>query len=122
MAATIERINPDTEVHYLSTNHYRSIVNQLRGTMGGRGALNADAIDEVAQGLVDADMIGFSSMTGYADLTKKIIRRVREVSTHPYMVWGGIHPIIHPEDAIATEVDAICTGEGEVGFREGEPR
>jgi radical SAM superfamily enzyme YgiQ (UPF0313 family) len=34
------------------------------------------------------------------------------------MIWGGIHPIIHPEDAITAEVDAICTGEGEFAFEE----
>ena len=109
MAATVERINPDTEVCYLSTNHYRSLVNLLRGTVGGHGKLDVDGIDEVAQGLVDADLIGFSSMTGYADLTKAIIRRVREISPKPYLVWGGIHPIMHPEDAIASGVDAVCT-------------
>jgi radical SAM superfamily enzyme YgiQ (UPF0313 family) len=35
-----------------------------------------------------------------------------------YQIWGGIHPIIHPEDAILADVDAICTGEGEFAFTE----
>ena len=33
-------------------------------------------------------------------------------------MWGGIHPIIHSEDAIQADVDAICTGEGEFAFEE----
>jgi len=33
-----------------------------------------------------------------------------------FIPWGGIHPIIHPEDAITA--DAICTGEGEFAFQE----
>lgn len=32
------------------------------------------------------------------------------------MIWGGIHPIIYPEDAISADVDAICSGEGELAF------
>ncbi len=118
MAGFVERLHADTEVCYLSTNHIRSILNYVRGTYGGRGHLDADGIDDVARGLIDADVIGFSSMTGYAVLTKAIILRVRELSSDAYLVWGGIHPIMHPEDAIQTEVDAICTGEGEVAFEE----
>jgi radical SAM superfamily enzyme YgiQ (UPF0313 family) len=57
-------------------------------------------------------------MTGYADLTHRIIRRVRHLNPSVYMIWGGIHPIINPEDAITADVDAICTGEGEFAFAE----
>jgi radical SAM superfamily enzyme YgiQ (UPF0313 family) len=68
--------------------------------------------------LVGADVIGFSSMTGYADLTHRIIRRLRKLDPSTFIICGGIHPIIHPEDAITGEVDAICTGEGEFAFDE----
>jgi radical SAM superfamily enzyme YgiQ (UPF0313 family) len=57
-------------------------------------------------------------MTAYADVTRKIIRRVRELDPSVMLVWGGIHPIIHPEDAIEADVDAICIGEGEFAFEE----
>jgi len=51
-----------------------------------------------------------------ARILKAIARRVREISRKPYVIWGGIHPIIHPEDAIRADVDAICTGEGEFAY------
>jgi radical SAM superfamily enzyme YgiQ (UPF0313 family) len=57
-------------------------------------------------------------MTGYSELTRRIMRRVRELDPSIYQIWGGIHPIIHPEDAITADVDAICTGEGEFAFEE----
>ena len=57
-------------------------------------------------------------MTGYADLTHRVIKRIRELNPSTYMIWGGIHPIIQPEDAILADVDAICTGEGEFAFEE----
>ena len=80
--------------------------------------MGADQIDEIAEGLAGADLVGFSSMTGYSDLTRKVINRLREVDPKTFIIWGGIHPIIHPEDAILADVDAICTGEGEFAFEE----
>ena len=57
-------------------------------------------------------------MTGYAELTRRLITRVKELDPSTYVIWGGIHPIIQPEDAILADVDAICTGEGEFAFEE----
>jgi radical SAM superfamily enzyme YgiQ (UPF0313 family) len=118
MAAFAARINEDTESCYVSTNRYRSIRNGLRGTLGSAGSLEDEDIDAAARGLIDADVVGFSSMTGYADLTRRLITRVKELDPSTYVIWGGIHPIIHPEDAITADVDAICTGEGEFAFEE----
>jgi radical SAM superfamily enzyme YgiQ (UPF0313 family) len=118
MAAYVLRLNADTEACYVTTNRYRGIRNALFGGLGSGGELSDDEVDEVAQGLVGSDLIGFSSMTGYADLTHRIIKRVRQLDPSVFMIWGGIHAIIHPEDAITADVDAICTGEGEFAFHE----
>ena len=117
IAAFTARINPDTESYYITTKRYASLRNVLFGSHG-IGVVDADAIDEIAQGLKDADLIGFSSMTGYADITRRVIHRVRELRPDVLMVWGGIHPIIEPENAITADVDAICTGEGEFAFEQ----
>ncbi len=117
MAAFVRRANPDTQACYVTTTHqYKSVLNALNGSRGSGGEISDDEVDEVAQGLAGADLIGFSSMTGYAQTTKRIAARVRELDSSVYMVWGGIHPIIAPEDAIESAVDAICTGEGEFAF------
>ncbi|MDQ6806737.1 MAG: cobalamin-dependent protein [Actinomycetota bacterium] len=118
MAAFVAGLNADTQACYVTTNRYRGIRNALFGGLGSGGGLADDEIDEIAQGLSTADLIGFSSMTGYADLTHRIIHRVRELNPSVYMIWGGIHPIINPEDAITADVDAVCTGEGEFAFQE----
>ncbi len=117
IAAFAERINADTRSYFVSTNHFGGL-KFLRGHLGGAAEFDESAVDEVARGLCDADVIGFSSMTGYAEMTRAVVSRVRELSKNTYIVWGGIHPIIHPEDAIAADVDAICTGEGEFAFEE----
>jgi radical SAM superfamily enzyme YgiQ (UPF0313 family) len=118
MAAYAARINRDTEAFYVTTARYKTIRNGISGGRGSGSDLSDDEVDEVAHGLVGADMLGFSSMSGYADLTRRVVKRVRELDPSVYMVWGGIHPIIQPEDAITAEVDAICTGEGEFAFHE----
>jgi anaerobic magnesium-protoporphyrin IX monomethyl ester cyclase len=118
MAAYVARINRDTEAFYVTTARYKTIRNGITGGRGAGGDLSDDEVDEVAHGLLGADLLGFSSMTGYADLTRRVVKRVRELDPSVFMVWGGIHPIIQPEDAITAEVDAICTGEGEFAFHE----
>ncbi len=118
MAAFVARINDDTESCYVSTNRYRSIRNGLRGTLGSAGSLEPEDIDLAARDLAKSDLVGFSSMTGYSDLTRKLITRVKEIDPSTYVIWGGIHPIIHPEDAILSNVDAICVGEGEFAFQQ----
>jgi radical SAM superfamily enzyme YgiQ (UPF0313 family) len=118
MAAFVARINEDTESCYVSTNRYRNIRNGLRGTLGSAGSLEDEDIDLAARHLIEADLVGFSSMTGYAELTRRLIKRVKELDPSTFVIWGGIHAIIQPEDAILADVDAICTGEGEFAFEE----
>jgi anaerobic magnesium-protoporphyrin IX monomethyl ester cyclase len=115
IAAHVARRNADTEALYVTTGRYRGIKAALFG-LGSGGGLKDDQVDEIAQSLVGSDLVGFSSMTGYADLTHRISHRLRELAPDTYQIWGGIHPIIHPEDAITADVDAICTGEGEFAF------
>jgi anaerobic magnesium-protoporphyrin IX monomethyl ester cyclase len=119
MSAHVARLNPDTQACYVTTAHHaKSIRSAISGARGTAVDLTDEQVDEVAQELSDADLIGFSSMTGYSALTHRISRRLRELNPSTYQIWGGIHPIIQPEDAITAPVDAICTGEGEFAFEQ----
>jgi len=118
MAAYVERLNPDTSIFYVGTKTYRSLWKALRRDTGGVEELTEDDIDRIAAGLAGADIVAFSSMTGYSAVTKRLAARVRRISPQSFVMWGGIHPIIYPEDAIQADVDAICTGEGEFAFDE----
>jgi radical SAM superfamily enzyme YgiQ (UPF0313 family) len=118
MAAFVSGINDDTEAYYVSTDRYLTVRSAVTGKMGAKHEMGREQTDEVARSLVGADLVGFSSMSHYADLTHQVSARLRELSPDTYQVWGGIHPIIHPEDAITAPVDAICTGEGEFAFQE----
>ncbi|MHB8466279.1 MAG: B12-binding domain-containing radical SAM protein [Acidimicrobiales bacterium] len=117
-AAFAARLEPDTTSYYVSTvGAFRSILRNLRRTTQTDELGPAD-VDLIARQLADCDILGVSSMTGYSKLTRAIISRVREIRPETFIIWGGIHPIIHPTDAITADVDAICTGEGELAFEE----
>ena len=117
-AAYARRLEPGTRTNYVSTSRWATIRGALKGTMGDKADLTDEEVGEVVDGLVGADVVGFSSMTGYSELTHRVIARLRERSPETFVIWGGIHPIIHPEDAITAPVDAICTGEGEFAYEQ----
>jgi radical SAM superfamily enzyme YgiQ (UPF0313 family) len=117
-AAYAAELNADTKTYYVSTSRWATVRGAINGTMGGKAELSDADVDEIACGLDGADLVGFSSMTGYSDLTRRVIGRLREIAPQTFIAWGGIHPIIHPEDAILADVDGICVGEGEFAFRE----
>ena len=118
MAAFVQQLNADTGVFYVGTRLYLSLSKLIFRTMGQPQSFGKGQIEETAETLAAADLVAFSSMTGYAGLTKEITARIRAVNPRAYVMWGGIHPIIYPEDAIHSDVDAICTGEGEFAFSE----
>ncbi len=113
VAAYIKSLNPDTHVHYVVTGNVRSFAYHLMTR--GANTLSAADVDKIADTVSDCDIVGFSSMTQYANATVDIIKAIRARNPKAYIVWGGIHPIIQPEDAIL-HADAICTGEGEFAF------
>lgn len=119
MAAYVERLNCDTRVFYVGTRRYRSLWKSFTRESGATRRFSEVELDQIAEELADgSDLIAFSSMTGYADLTKTLAARVRRLNPSAFVMWGGIHPIIYPEDAITAAVDAVCTGEGELAFAE----
>ncbi|MBN4048263.1 B12-binding domain-containing radical SAM protein [bacterium AH-315-O15] len=90
---------PDADVFYVSPTEIKS----------------PDDMKLIARRLAEADMVCFSSVTEYSVVTKDIIAAVKLLKPSLYIIWGGVHPIIDPDDAIQ-HADAICTGEGETAF------
>lgn len=113
VSAFVKKIYPDTGVHYVTTGNLRSLSKVLR--MRGVESFDSSEINEIALNIADARVVAFSSMTPYASITANIIAAVRKINPDALIVWGGIHAIIEPEDAIK-HADAVCTGEGEFAF------
>src|ERR1700747_2014796 len=118
IAAFVQQLNADTRVCHVGTRRYLSPSKLIFRTMGETQSFARKDIDEIAETVAAADLIAFSSMTGYGGWTKEVATRIRAINPRAYVMWGGIHPIIYPEDAIKSDVDAICTGEGEFAFSE----
>jgi anaerobic magnesium-protoporphyrin IX monomethyl ester cyclase len=113
-AAYAKRLHANTDVYFVVTGNYRSFKDLMIPRIAGN-ALHPDDVELIASEIAQADIVGFSSMTQYAEATIALIRAVRRHNPKTYIVWGGIHPIIEPTDAIL-HADAICTGEGEFAF------
>src|SRR5579862_9679765 len=118
IAAFVQQLNADTRFFYVGTRRYLSLSKLIFRTMGKAQSFGKGEIEQISETLAAADLVAFSSMTGYAGLTKEIASRIRAINPRAYVMWGGIHPIIYPEDAINSDVDAICTGEGEFAISE----
>ena len=114
-AAFVRHLNYDTEISFVVPGWYRGLVPIL--LMRDVIRMDATEILEVAAELAKADIVGFSSMTGYARVVKEIIAEIRQISPETIIIWGGIHPIVEPEDAIRF-ADGVCTGEGEFSFEQ----
>jgi len=115
MSAYARRLNSDTDVYYVPTGNVRGLYRTI--TMHGTSRQDDRDVRRIAEELADSDIVGFSSMTPYSDTVRKIIGDIREINPKAFIVWGGIHAIIHPEDAIL-HADAVCTGEGEFAFEQ----
>jgi len=113
-AAYVRTIHENTKAAFIPTGNVYSLIRYI--TENADGNLNESDIQIVAQFLSEGDVIGLCSMTQYSTTVHKIIAKIRQLNPSAYIVWGGIHPIIQPEDAIK-HADAICTGEGEFAFK-----
>jgi anaerobic magnesium-protoporphyrin IX monomethyl ester cyclase len=112
MATFTASINPDTHNYFLTLANYLSPLEVLLNKVSQSEEVDVSLLRQIAEPIAQADIVGFSSMTSHAKLTKQIIREVKLINPKAFIIWGGVHPIIDPEDAI-THCNAICTGEGE---------
>ena len=113
-AAFVQSIHSNTKVAYVPTGNWRGLIRIM--SERGAGNLTQIDIDQIAKFLGEGDVVGLSSMTQYSSTVQDIISSIRKINPKAYIVWGGIHPIIQPEDAIKY-ADAACTGEGEFAFK-----
>jgi len=113
IAAVSRTLNPSTEICFITVGNVYSLSTHL---FPSRQAMLGDTdIDVIANHLAEAHLLCFSSMTSCAPHVEKIVRAVKQRNPQVFILWGGVHCMIHPETAIQ-HVDAICTGEGEIPF------
>lgn len=117
MSSLARTIHPNVVVNFVVPVSLYSPLNIIFNPSAIDKDFQESEVDAIAKHLAEADMVCFSSMTPFAKLTKRIINKIRLIAPETYIEWGGVHPIVYPEDAIQY-ADAICIGEGETAFRE----
>ncbi|MBI5238703.1 MAG: B12-binding domain-containing radical SAM protein [Deltaproteobacteria bacterium] len=73
-------------------------------------------LDQAAALCMDSDLIGITLMTNFFDGAVEITNKLKSV-TRAFVVWGGVHPTIRPEESLKY-ADAVCVGEGEEALLE----
>ena len=76
IAAYIKSLNANTDVYYVVTGNVRSFAYHLMTR--GANTLSAADVDKIADTVADADVVGFSAMTQYANATSEIIAAIRK--------------------------------------------
>src|SRR5690349_8282126 len=110
LAPAVREIVPDTRTYYVSTGaHLHSVKNVLLSSKKDATNLQQADLEAIAEGLSGYDLIGFSVMTIDSEWAKKIVAEVRKKSPDTYIVIGGMHAIVCPEDCL-DHADAVCTG------------
>ena len=121
IAAVVKAVIPDSKIcFYPPAPKTGSIVrffkDILNDTPLDSSSTNND-INAFALLLSQFDLVLFSSMTPFSDITKKILKEIKLINSKVFCVWGGVHPTVYPQDAI-NFADAICIGEGEMAVKE----
>lgn len=98
---------------FVMNDYTRSIRNIVQ--CGTQAQLQPSDSVAIAENLALFDILGVAAMSADADLLKAILVQVKRINPETTIVWGGVHAIYCPEDAMAY-ADVICFGEGEVAF------
>ena len=77
-------IHPETEINYIVPTNQMSVLSFVLGRC--TSDLSEKDLDNMAQHLAKADLVAFSSMTPYADLTKDIISRIKQINPQVYFI------------------------------------
>jgi len=114
IAAVARSIEPSTEICFVATDNLYYFSSAF--FPGKDVYLKDEDIRPLAAYLAGADVVAFSSMSVSAGYVLKIMNGIREINPGAYLIWGGVHPTLYPEESIKA-ADAICIGEGERSVR-----
>lgn len=103
----------DFHQHFVLAENFRKLSSILLSNAASQ--LSAQEIDIIGQELADADVIGLSCFSEYAQLTKDISTAIRRHNPKAFVIWGGVHPTADPDDCI-DHADAIGIGEAEISL------
>lgn len=80
-----------------------------------REPYNKETLKTISKYLVDSDVIGISLYTNHFNNVASLTEYLKEIGSKALIIWGGVHPIICPEECLKY-ADIVCVGEAEECF------
>lgn len=111
---------PPDDTLYTGMNQGVGILLNILGNMGNevdfRIIYDESSVKEIKH---FHDLIFVSSYSGMIDVAEKAIEYAKSMNPYSFVVLGGVHSTVAPEQAIEIEgVDCIVIGEGEVAIKQ----
>jgi radical SAM superfamily enzyme YgiQ (UPF0313 family) len=113
IAAVARQINPATDIYFIPVDNLYSLLSHFYPEKK-EGFSEGDA-EVVGKALSAYDLVCFSTMTPSYVFVESIIKNIRKYNEKCFILLGGVHAIIYPQEAIKV-ADGICIGEGERPF------
>ncbi|MBF0127025.1 MAG: cobalamin-dependent protein, partial [Magnetococcales bacterium] len=79
-------------------------------------AYSQATLDGISSLIANCDLVGITVFTSQYRLSAQITRHIKSTTPIP-VFWGGIHPMIRPDECLQ-HADGICMGEGETFLTE----
>jgi anaerobic magnesium-protoporphyrin IX monomethyl ester cyclase len=64
-------------------------------------------------GAFSPDMVCISAVSSQYPFVKKIAYLIKDTTPETFIILGGVHPTLNPDEVISGPCDALCVGEGE---------
>src|SRR5262245_59178952 len=114
LTSVVRQRFPATACRFVMFFNVRSIT-KIISPVSQTAELTDREANAIAASLADCDVLGIACMSEHAAPVKTLIAAVRKLNPKAFIVWGGVHPIMHPDDAIQ-HADAICVSEAETAL------
>jgi anaerobic magnesium-protoporphyrin IX monomethyl ester cyclase len=114
LTSIVRKKNPETACSFVMFYNVRSIAKMI-APVSETAELTDEEVGKIAKEFSGYDVLGIACMSEHAAPVKAIIAGIRKINPKVFIVWGGVHPIMHPGDAIE-HADAICVSEAEAAF------
>lgn len=110
VAAVARKLDSAVDIYFIAVDNLYSLFSHiLPAKTTGFDAKDAEI---VGRQFAQYDLVCFSSMTASSRHVEAIIGTIRRYSPCTFILFGGVHAILYPIEALAVS-DAICIGEGE---------
>ncbi len=110
VAAVARHIDRATDIYFIAVDNLYSLFSHILPAK--RSAFDTHDAEIAGRRLAEYDLVCFSSMTASAKHVEAIIGSIRRHNPGTFILFGGVHAILYPDDAMAV-ADAICINEGE---------